>query len=150
MPHTYIAQTQATIGTVRASQVGCTSSVLVHITRLTRPTLLSHGVTTVLIIGIQNKRRKVIWICAKRNGNESTFRQNRTDIIQKINTHIMKSTKVIMKSNTNCASYLHWTYISNYRDGASEPSKMHMFRICAYHKDHSTNHAVTTVLIISI
>src|SRR3954466_10299778 len=58
----------------------------------------------------------------------------------------MKSTKLIMKSNLICASYSHWTYTINYRDGASEPSKMHKFRTCAYHKAHSTNPVVTWCL----
>ena len=48
-----------------------------------------------------------------------------------------------MKLILHCASYLHWTHTSNYRDEASEPSKMHKFRTYAYHKARSTIPVVT-------
>src|SRR4051812_31054391 len=52
VPHTYIGHTQATTGTEQVNQIGCTRFVFVHITRLTRPSLLSHSATTLLVIDI--------------------------------------------------------------------------------------------------
>ena len=48
-----------------------------------------------------------------------------------------------MKITQICALYLDWTQLRNHMDGASEPSRMHKFCICAYHKAHLTIPAVT-------
>ena len=56
MPHTLIGHISESGGSVAATQVGCTSSVLVHITRVVAHSPRCHIVSQyILIIGILKK-----------------------------------------------------------------------------------------------
>ena len=80
------------------TQVGCTSSVLVHITRIIGPSLTSHSVTIMYFNHRHSKRRKIMM-----NNNISECNNNT------IHTYISSNTTV---NNVTCVVLGH-TYISS-------------------------------------
>ena len=85
------------LGMEPVTQVGCTSSVLVHIIRIIGPSLTSHSVTILYLVIDILKRRKIMM-----NNNISECNNNIT------HTYISSNTKV---NNVTCVVLGH-TYIS--------------------------------------
>ena len=72
-----------------------------------------------------------------------SYPNNQTSIASVLIQQQQRTTQHLFLSNYRnqttqhlCLILIDWTQTGNFRDGASEPSRMHKFRTCAYHKAH--------------